>query len=159
NEGKRSIDDAEERWKCHLQPVFENVRAAHLTTDMLEKYKASRDAEGASIATVNRELALLRRAYRLAKQCTPPTVADIPHFPLRRERNTRLGFLEDSQYDKLVAACSKRGLWLRAIFEVGYQFGWRAGEVRSLRVRHVDLAARTLRLDPHTTKNDDGREA
>lgn len=48
---------------------------------------------------------------------------------------------------------------MRTILEVGYQFGWRAGEVRSLRVRHVDLASRTLRLDPHTTKDGDARAA
>jgi integrase len=45
------------------------------------------------------------------------------------------------------------------MLEVGYQFGWRAGEVRSLRVRHVDLAARTLRLDAHSTKNGEARVA
>lgn len=43
------------------------------------------------------------------------------------------------------------------MFEVGYTFGWRSGELLDLRVRQVDLAANTLRLDPRTTKNLEGR--
>ena len=75
------------------------------------------------------------------------------------EKNTRLGFLEDAAYDRLAAACAKRGLWLRAMFEVAYQFGWRSDELKSMRVRQADLATQTLRLEPGTTKNDEGREA
>jgi integrase len=159
NSGKRSLDDAKERWKLHLEPTFGNVRASRVTTDMLQKYVADRDGEKASVASVNRELALLRRAFNLGKRSTPPKIAFVPHFPLRKERNTRTGFLEDAAFDRLAAACAKRGLWLRTILEIGYQFGWRRGEVSGLRVRHVDLAARTLRLDANTTKNDEAREA
>jgi integrase len=159
NQEQRSLDDAKERWKLHLAPAFEHVRACHVTTDMLARYVATRDEEKAALATVNRELALLRRAFNLGKGATPPKVAFVPKFPIRKERNTRTGFLADADYDKLATACTPRGLWLRTMLEVGYQFGWRAGEVRSLRVRHVDLAARTLRLDAHTTKNDEARVA
>ena len=36
--------------------------------------------------------------------------------------------------------------------------GWRIpGEVLKLQWRHVDFEARVVRLDPHTTKNDEGR--
>lgn len=65
--------------------------------------------------------------------------------------------MEDAQYEKLAAACAKRGLGARAIFEVGFQFGWRSSEVKTMRVKQVDLAAKTLRLEPNTTKNDEGR--
>src|SRR5207248_6949215 len=37
-------------------------------------------------------------------------------------------------------------------------YGWRKGELLRMRVKEVDLLARTLRLDPGTTKNRDGRE-
>jgi integrase len=114
---------------------------------MLAEYVAKRDGEGAALATVNRELALLRCAFNLGKEATPRKVANVPKFPIRAEHNTRTGFLADADYDKLAAACTARGLWLRTRLEVGYQFGWRASELRLLRVRHVDLAARTLRLD------------
>ena len=48
-------------------------------------------------------------------------------------------------------------LWLRAMLEVGYTFGWRVSEVKSLRVQQIDpVSSRTL-LDPGNTKNDEGR--
>jgi integrase len=37
-------------------------------------------------------------------------------------------------------------------------YGWRRGEMLGLQVRQVDLQARTIRLDPGTTKNGEGRE-
>jgi integrase len=48
---------------------------------------------------------------------------------------------------------------MRAIFEVGYNFGWRIGELTNLRVRQIDLSSRTVSLDPFTTKNDEARTA
>jgi len=40
---------------------------------------------------------------------------------------------------------------------IAYTFGWRRNEVLGLAPRHLDLAEGTLRLDPGSTKNDDGR--
>jgi integrase len=41
---------------------------------------------------------------------------------------------------------------------IAYAFGWRMqSEVLTLERQQLDLDARTLRLDPGTTKNDDGR--
>ena len=62
----------------------------------------------------------------------------------------------DAQRDALAAECARVGLWLRAIYEVGCTYGWRVTEVKGLRVRHVDLGANTIRLDPGTTKNGQG---
>jgi integrase len=44
------------------------------------------------------------------------------------------------------------------MFEVGYNFGWRVSELLSMRVRQIDLASRTIRLEVGETKNDEGRE-
>jgi integrase len=44
------------------------------------------------------------------------------------------------------------------MIETGYTYGWRDVEVLALRVRQVDLSAGTIRLEPGTTKNDQGRE-
>jgi len=43
------------------------------------------------------------------------------------------------------------------MFEVAYNFGWRVSELQKLRVRQIDLIARTIRLEPGETKNDEGR--
>ncbi len=153
----RAHATALERWRLHLEPAFGSLRAAKLTTEKLNEYATARLKEGAARATINREFALLRFAFNLAHKGR--TVAVVPYFPMLKENNVRTGFLEDTVYERLAAACAKRGLWLRAMFEVGYQFGWRSSEVKSLRVNQVDLTARKLRLEVQTTKNDEGREA
>jgi integrase len=40
---------------------------------------------------------------------------------------------------------------------VAYSFGFRVGELLSLRVRHFNVFTRTLTLDPGATKNDEAR--
>ena len=69
----------------------------------------------------------------------------------------RTGFLEDAAHVRLARECSKEGLWLRALLTVAYSFGFRSGELLSMRVRQVDLLSRTIRLEVGSTKNDEGR--
>jgi integrase len=145
------------RWD-HLQPFFAHLTVDRVTTTRINEYKTIRRNEGAAVATVNRELATLRRMFRYGKQCTPPLVHNVPHFGLAKENNARKGFVENHQYTRMAEEANKDGLWLRTFLELAYSFGWRCGELLNLRVRHVNLRARTLRLDPGTTKNGEGRE-
>jgi integrase len=47
---------------------------------------------------------------------------------------------------------------LQVVTAIAYTFGWRSrSEVLPLQKRHLDLKAGTLRLDPGTTKNGEGR--
>ncbi len=69
----------------------------------------------------------------------------------------RTGFLKDEDYARRAAECGKERLWLRSMLAVAYNFGWRAGEVIGLRVRQIDLADRTIRLEVGATKNGHGR--
>jgi integrase len=156
--GRKSIDDLEARWRLHLNPFFGVLRAVEVTSQLVARYIDARQQEGAENATINRELAVLKRMFNLARQSTPPKVTAIPHIAMLREDNIRTGFLESKQHDSLAAATGKIGLWLRAMFEVGYTFGWRHEELLALRVRQVNLSAGTIRLEPGTTKNDQGRE-
>lgn len=153
--GKKSLDDVKTRWKLHLEPVFGDLRTVNVSNDDVTAYIDKRQKEGAKNATINRELAILKRAFTLGMRARK--VYGIPHFPRLEERNVRKGFVTDTQYDKLAAACAKQGLWLRAMFEVGYNFGWRVSELLNLRVRQVDLAAKTIRLETGETKNDEAR--
>ena len=155
--GKKSLEYVEMRWKRHLEPVFGHMLAAHVTSDDIERYKQQRLADSASNATINRELAILKRGFHLGMQSTPPKVQRIPHFAMLSEDNVRIGFVELSQYDKLVSSTAKRGLWLRAMFECGFTFGWRRSELLNLKVRQVDLLNRTISLDVGSTKNKKGR--
>lgn len=76
-------------------------------------------------------------------------------LPPPPRNNIRKGFLEDSEYFKLVEGTE---LWFRALVECGRTYGWRISELLSMKVGRVDLMQRVIRLDPGTTKNRDGCE-
>jgi integrase len=152
----RSLDDVEARWRLHLKPFLGSLPAAQLDSRLLERYVDTRREEHASNASINRELACLKRMCRLAYQASPPRVPSVPHFPHLKENNVREGFVTPQQFAQLVASCPD--LWLRTMLETAYRYGWRVSELLNLRVGQVDFAARTIRLDPGTTKNREGRE-
>ena len=101
--GKKSIDDAEARWKLHLEPWFGGMRAVNVTSEQIARYIDQRRTEDAAPATINKELAALKRMFNLGRKSTPPKVVVVPAFPHLAENNVRQGFLEDGQYDKLVS--------------------------------------------------------
>ncbi len=153
---QRSLDDVQARWHLHLKPFFGSVPTTQLDSRLLARYIDGRREEHASNATINRELACLKRMYRLAYLSTPPRVASVPDFPHLKETNVRQGFVTPEQYARLVAHCHH--LWLRAMLETAHNYGWRVSELLNLRVGQVDLVGRTIRLEPGTTKNQEGRE-
>ena len=122
----------------------------------MDRYKLSRQQEGAANATINLELSTLRRAFKIAVRSNPPKVRAVPFIGQVSMRNARTGFVEDNDFAKLAAEATE--LWLRLFLELAYSFGWRKSELLALRVRHVNLHARTIRLDPAMTKNGEGRE-
>jgi integrase len=126
-----------------------------VTSDLIARYVDARQRQEAKNATINRELAALKRMFKLGHQATPAKVQRMPAFPHLKENNVRKGFLDDSQYRKLVEGTE---LWFRALVECGRTYGWRVSELLNLSVRQVDLAQCVIRLEPGTTKNTDGRE-
>jgi integrase len=154
--GKSSLDDAEARWRLHIQPFFGSLRASQVTSSLLNAYVDKRQEAGATNATINRELAALKRMFNLGRKATPPKVIFVPAFPRLAENNIRQGFLEDAQYEKLLESCLE--LWFQTIVELGATYGWRVGELLKLRVNQIDLANWSIRLHPGTTKNKEGRE-
>ena len=154
---KQGSTTAEWRWKKHLEPFFRKLPADDLNTDLAQRYCVKREEEKASGASINRELAILKRAFHLAMKRTPPKVRACPVIPMRKESAPRTGFLEDAQYTPLAMECSKVGLWLRAPLTTAYSFAFRKGELLSLRVKQIDLANGTIRLEAGTTKNGEGR--
>jgi len=153
--GRKSIDDATTRWNLHLKPFFGGMKAIDVTSDHVSKYVDARQQESASNATINREVAALKRMFRLGQRSTPAKVTRMPYFQHLKENNVRKGFLEDSQYRALVDGSD---LWFRTLVECGRTFGWRVSELIGMKVNQVDLMQRVIRLAPGTTKNNEGRE-
>lgn len=154
--GRKSLGHAEHRWRIHLKPFFGDLRAVQLTSDLISRYVDERQQKGAENATINRELAALRRMLRLGMRSTPPKVLRVPAFPRLREDNVRQGFLEQEQFEKLLAQCTD--VWFRTLLTVARTYGWRKGELLNMRISQVDLLGGTIRLHPGTTKNREGRE-
>ena len=155
---KSSIEEVARNWKNHLGPFFGHFKASQVNYQMVGRYVEERQKEGAANGTCNRELSNLKRAFHLGLRAAK--VSRMPVFPSKlAENNVRTGFVEPDQYLKIADATAKAGLWLRAIYEVGYTWGWRKEEVLGLRVKQVDLKNRTVRLEVGTTKNGDGRLA
>lgn len=134
-----------------LQPYWSRYTVEQVTTAKITAYQAKRKGKGAADATVNRELALLRRAFRLGAEATPPKVAIIPKFKLLAENNTRTGFMSHDQYHALRDALPEE---LRPLFVVAYHTGVRRGELLKIRWSQVDLNAREIRLRREETKSD-----
>lgn len=138
----------------HLRQFFGGWRALETTTDRIREYIAKRQSEGAANATINRELAALKRMFNLARQMTPPKVVQVPHIPTLKEAPPRKGFLEKQGFLELRNALPD---YLKPLLALLYYTGMRVGEALWLRWEQVSLQDRQVRLDPGTTKNDDAR--
>jgi integrase len=144
------------RWEKHLAPFFSHRRVIDIGTDVLNEYIDHRISEGAKHATINREIAVLRRMFRLGYYANPQKVIRLPKFPKLIENNVRLGFIELDEYDELISHAPE--LWLRGMLEIYHTYGWRKSEVVGMRVRQVDFMGDLIRLEVGSTKNKEGRE-
>ena len=150
----RDYDWAELVTRCHLRPYFGQLVAAKLTTDSLRSYIRMRQEKGTANATINRALALLRRAYNPATEADPPKVGRVPNIPALEENNTRKGFFE---HDSFVALRRQLPEEIRPVLTFAYYTGCRRGEILMLEWSQVDLAEQVIRLEPGETKNKEAR--
>ena len=132
-----------------------HVVARELETAAVERTQQAWLRAGKAAATVNRRLELLRQAYRLAARRTPPKVLAVPHIPLLKVQNARQGFLSGAEIARLVEALPDPDV--RDFVEWAGWTGMRPGEIRQITWAMVDLAARTLQLDPRAAKTRKGR--
>jgi integrase len=138
-------------WK-HLEPVFGSRPASAIKPKDIADYIANRRAAGIAAATCNREVAILKAAFRHGARLE--LVDKIPMFPKKlKEPRPRQGFVEESQYRTLAKNAGE--LWLRTFLALGFNFGWRKSEILKLRVRNVDLLQDWITLE--TSKNGEGR--
>jgi len=151
--GKRTVSKAE-RCVRYLKKVFGGMRSTEVTTSTIKRYIEIRLSEGIANATINRELAALKRAFNIAARSTPPKVAQVPYIPMLKESNVRKGFIEYDHYAALMEVLPSH---LKPILTFGYFSGWRKGEILGLQRKHIDLREGTVRLEPGETKNNEGR--
>lgn len=134
-------------------PAFGSIEASQVTTSAVEAYKSKRLATAKS-ATINREIAVLKRAFNLGRQQTPPKVSQTPVIKLLKENNVRKGFFEEAEFLALRVQLPE---YVRPVVTFAYFTGCRRGEILALKWSQVDLERRSVRLEPGTTKNGEGR--
>jgi hypothetical protein len=136
----------------HLKEFFTGWRAQAVSTDRILAYVRHRQVQQAANATINRELAALKRMYRLAEE----TLSGYrPTIRMLEEDNVRRGFFERPQFEALLTQLPDD---LQPAITTAYITGWRIKSELFTRLRHhVDLGAGWLRLEPGETKNRKGR--
>lgn len=138
---------------AHLRRTFGFHRALDITTDRVNAYIRQRQESSAANATIQKELAALKRMFTLAVRAGQ--LATAPHIPGIRVDNVREGFFEAAELEAVVRELPEA---LRPVVRFAGLTGWRKSEVLGLRWRQVDFQSGIVRLEPGTTKNDDGRE-
>jgi len=133
-----------------LRRTFAGWEARAISTDQITRYAVRRQADGAANGTVNLELAILRRAFTLAREAGRLDPIPIVHRLPRTAHRT--GTVEAGDLAAILDALPEK---YRAPIRFLHSTGWREGEALGLVWARVDLAAGELRLD--TSKSGDPR--
>jgi integrase len=151
--GRRRLDEVDDRLR-YLDGFFARRRAAAIDAPLITQYVADRQRAPRPPAnrTINIELSLLKRMLRLAYK--HGKLARVPPIDMLREAPPREGFFEAPE-----SAAVRRRLPvdLQAAVAVYNTYGWRKREVLTLERPQLDLKVGTLRLNPGSTKNGEGR--
>ncbi|MDA2937545.1 site-specific integrase [Acidobacteria bacterium AH-259-A15] len=150
---QKTANEVERRLRLHLLPYFGGVRAVFITPADIRQFSLIRKKEGAANATIDRELAIIKRAFNLGAKDGKVMVK--PYVPMMKENNVRSGFFERHQFESV-----RRNLEepLQAVITFAYITGWRSrSEIQTLQWSQVDFEARRVYLNPGTTKNNDAR--
>jgi integrase len=137
----------------HIERAFKFRRVVDIRTADIETYVKERTKAGASRATVNRELAYLRRGFRLMLKA-----GDISAIPcvieLASEDNARKGFVGPAEFAVFAQKLQEiAGDDVRDIVEFLYNSGWRSGEAKSLEWSDVFIDDAIVRLPAEKSKS------
>ena len=130
------------------------MRVTDITSSVVNAYIVKRQEEGAANGSITRELAVLRAALYLGAKQTPPKVDRVAYIPMLGEAKPRQGSFEHGEYLALLKELPEH---LRGVATFGYHLGWRVSEILNLTWKQVDREQGIVRLEPGTTKNDEGR--
>ena len=137
-----------ERATRALAGRFAGVKALAITYDRLAAYAAERLADELALATIQYELAILRRGFTLAVRAR--RLPARPAFPTITVQNARQGFFEPAQVEALLVELPE---YLRPVLQAAVLTGWRKQELLTLTWDRVDCEAGTIRLEAEHTKN------
>ena len=145
---RRSITDMQRRLDKHLSPHFGTLRMTEITSDVIDAFVAARKKAGASNGEINRELAILKRAFTLSMRAHK--VHARPYIEMLPEAAPRSGFFDHDAFDKV---CKNLPAEVVPLARFCYITGWRwKSEVRPLTWDLVDFNSGTVMVEPSKTK-------
>ena len=152
-DGRKSVARVKDAFG-HLENFFgAEARVAEITKPRLDAYAEHRLAAGRARATVNNELAQLRRGFRLAIEAG--LLAVMPVFKLPKPDNAREGFFEDDDFAAMMVELP--GDARRDLVQFLRHTGWRRDEGRLLQWAMVDREGETIRLERKRAKSKKAR--
>jgi len=170
--GIRSLVDAQRRMR-YLDTAFRGWRAVNITESAIETYVAKRlqdtvpaggrckpgavETTGRKVAaaTINRELAQLRKLLRLAYERRK--LAHVPKVTLLPEAQPRQGFVEEPEFQAIVKHLEPDAALAATM---AFDTAWRIrSEILTLTWDRVDVAEGCIRLDGAHSKNGRPRTA
>ncbi len=137
----------------HLIPIFGGLNLLSISPKIISQYKVLRKDKGVKPATINRELAMLSKAFNLAIR-EWEWIKDNPVSKVAKEKenNERERWLAADEEKRLLGYCPK---WLREIMVFALYTGLRQDEILSLEWARVNLLRKTALIN--NTKNDESR--
>jgi integrase len=121
---------------------LETCTVGELIPSKLRWYVARRMDEGVKNATINRELAAIKRAMNLGK--AEGLVRDVPDFPMLPEQNVRRGFFDDADFERVTRFLPD---YLQDLARFAYLSGWRRGDMTGLTWDDIDVDERLIVID------------
>src|SRR5262245_8624321 len=143
-----------------LKNFFGKKRLSEINPFMIERYKMERrksklpSGKSRSIASVNRELALLSRVFTVAmksKEATVNPCAEVNRVPGEQPR-TR--YLLPDEEERLMAVMTGHRAHLRQIVVLAINTGMRRGELLRLQWVHIDFHKNEIKVVQTKTDRD-----
>ncbi len=126
----------------HLLPYFGDSKLSAITPKMLYEYKVLRKNQGAKPASINRELAMMSKAFNLAmKEWEWVENNPMSKVPKEKEDNERDRWLTEDEEKRLL---DNSPSWLKDIIVFDLNTGLRMGELLSLQWNRVNLFRKTI---------------
>ena len=135
-----------------LRRRFGRYTVQSCTGVAISHYMAERLRSGRTPETVNRDMNVLRVAFRLGYQndliSKMPVIKKLPELTVRNE------FFSREEVDSLMPCLPE---YLKDVVLFGYLTGWRKGEITGLKWSNVDRKGKVIRLKPVQNKGRDVR--
>src|SRR5207302_1365573 len=139
NNGRRSAATLTFRL-TPLRAFFGLMKARAVNGSVVERYRKERLAQKMAHATINRELAALRRAFTIAIE--QDRLSSAPKIKMLVEDNARQGFVDVGDFEVIVALLPAE---VQDLARLGYITGWRSGECMTITRNKADGEFRRCR--------------